>query len=85
TYKVGIIAQELQKIAPYMITKHRAKLHPDDKNETELLDYQGHALPFILVNAIQEQQSIIQELKQENKAIKQSLCNLGETQWCQNK
>ncbi len=66
--KVGIIAQKLQPVAPYMIGTYISKLNEDDEEETELLNYQGHALAFITVNAIQE-------LKTELDAISSQLLN----------
>ena len=51
---IGYLAQAIQAIAPYMVTSRKGKLTPDDTQETDLLDYNGHALVFILVNAIQE-------------------------------
>jgi len=59
---IGFIAQnEIDKV-PYMFDKFMHKLNKDDKEEIELLNYNGHALPFILVNAIKEQQQIINNL-----------------------
>lgn len=71
--KVGIIAQELQPVAPYMIGTYEAKLHPGDKNDTELLNYNGNALSFVTVNAIKEQQNQIDQLKAENQQLKQKI------------
>ena len=48
---IGIIAQDLWDIAPYMVDRHKGKI---DGNLEELFGYQGHALPFILLNAIKE-------------------------------
>jgi hypothetical protein len=49
---VGIIAQEMQKIAPYTIGRFT---HQDSTGQqTEYLDYDAGALTYILVNAIRE-------------------------------
>jgi hypothetical protein len=40
----------------------KAKLNPDDEEETELFDWNGHALTFALVNAVKE-------LKAQNDAL----------------
>ncbi len=87
--KIGIIAQELQQVAPYMIGTFNTKLNLDDKEDTELLSYDGHAMTFILINAIKElyhkyldQQTEIDNLKSENTLIKQTLCSMNQTQWC---
>lgn len=49
---VGIIAQEMQEVAPYMVRK----LNPE---KNDYLGFEGTALTFMLVNAVQEQQDII--------------------------
>ena len=54
---VGIIAQDLQKVAPYMIEQ----LTMEAGNDETFLSYDGSALVYLLVNAIQEQQVIIDE------------------------
>ena len=67
---VGIIAQEMQKVAPYMI-------NTVEIDKKEYLEYDGSAMDFILINAIKEQQQIIEEqnralakLKQDNDYLK---------------
>lgn len=49
---VGIIAQEMQEIAPYMVRK----MNPE---KNDYLGFDGTPLTFMLVNAVQEQQEII--------------------------
>lgn len=51
---IGVIAQAVQAIAPYMVRKRRGRLHVTDSEETELLDYDGHAMTFVLINAMKE-------------------------------
>ena len=53
---IGIIAQELQTVAPYMVGSFTGELNGAS---TELLNYDGHALPFILTNAVQEIATVI--------------------------
>ncbi len=60
---VGIIAQEVQEYAPYMIESTSKKLEVSDTQETDLLMYDGSALTYILVNAVKEQQQIIEALQ----------------------
>jgi len=71
---VGVIAQEMQKIAPYMIGTFTYQDTTGKK--TEYLDYDANALTYILVNAVQEikkeKDAQIEQLKQEKDAqIKQ--------------
>ena len=75
---VGTIAQELEKIAPYMITKWTYKKTDDDQG-VEYLGVDYGAMDFVLVNAIQElnnqviQNSTAEEVANntQNNAIEQ--------------
>jgi trimeric autotransporter adhesin len=61
---VGIIAQEMQKIAPYTVGTFT---YQDTTGKTtQYLDYDANALTYILVNSVKE-------LKQENTALQQQL------------
>ncbi len=69
---VGTLAQEFQKIAPYMVKPWQ--YNDDEKGISESylgIDY--GPLTFVIVNAIQEQQEII--VNQNNKITKQQEAN----------
>jgi hypothetical protein len=70
--QIGIIAQEMEQIAPYMVTKIKADGFDD------LRQYNNQALPYMLVNAIQEQQKQIEALKAENQKLKTNEVELKE-------
>jgi hypothetical protein len=59
---VGIVAQDIQDVVPETVSSHRGKLNEDDKEETDILDFNPHALIFILVNAVKELESQIDSL-----------------------
>jgi uncharacterized coiled-coil protein SlyX len=59
---IGVIAQDIQNIAPYTVSTFRAKLNPSDPHETDLLSFDSSALTFVLINAIKEQQGQISAL-----------------------
>jgi len=68
---VGIIAQEMQKIAPYTIGTF---MHQDSLgNKTEYLDYDANAVTYILINSVKEQQQVIEqkdaELREMNAQV----------------
>jgi len=79
-YNVGIIAQEMEKVAPYMIGKFQYTEAPKTidlgsaaesrTKAEEYLTYNDSALPYILANAIKEQQKQIEELKNEIAQLK---------------
>jgi hypothetical protein len=60
---VGIIAQEIIDILPDSVSSIKAKLNEDDKDEIDILNFNGHELTYVLINAIKEQQAQIEELK----------------------
>ncbi|WP_276374149.1 tail fiber domain-containing protein [Chryseolinea sp. H1M3-3] len=70
---VGIIAQEMQAIAPYTIGTFK-----DDETNTEYLNYDANAVTYILINAVQEQQAVIDLLKTQLEEQNQRLLRLEE-------
>jgi len=76
---VGVIAQDIKQIAPYTISTFRTKLNPEDKEESDVLQFDGSALIYMAINAIQELDEKIEELNQlknENQVISQRLNEL---------
>jgi hypothetical protein len=51
---IGVIAQDIEKVAPYTIAKRMGKLHPEDAEETELYSVDPSALTYVTINAIKE-------------------------------
>ncbi len=64
---VGIIAQDIQQIAPYMVGAFEYK---EGETKKDYLSFDPSALDFILINAIKEQQALIDELKQEIQSLR---------------
>lgn len=52
--RIGISGNEMEKIAPYTISKRQMKLNPKDKKETDVLVYNGGPLIYLAINAIKE-------------------------------
>lgn len=72
---VGIIAQEMQKVAPYTIGTFT---HQDSLgNKTEYLDYDANAVTYILINSVKEQQRVIEEKDSELKAVNAQVAELA--------
>lgn len=55
---VGIIAQELEQVAPYMVNTS-GKVYPD--GSTGYLTVDNSAMVYMLINAVKEQQAIIEK------------------------
>ena len=60
---IGVVAQDLQKIAPYMVGEFR-------KNGVEYLDVNTSAMTYMMINAIKEQQKMIDDLRKEIEVLK---------------
>jgi hypothetical protein len=73
---VGVIAQDMQKVAPYMVETVSKKMHPEDKENTELLMYDPSALDYITINAIQTQQKQIETQQAEIEMLKAQIAAL---------
>ncbi|NIJ52022.1 tail fiber domain-containing protein [Dyadobacter arcticus] len=56
---VGVIAQDMQKIAPYTVGS--AVYQDSLGNKTEYLDYDANAVTYLLINSVKEQQVIIEQ------------------------
>jgi hypothetical protein len=65
---IGFVAQEAEPVAPYLVQTGVGVIGGAEVSDFKY--YQGHALPFIIVNAIKEQQKQIEGLKAENSALK---------------
>jgi hypothetical protein len=71
---IGFIAQDVEKIAPYMVHISTNKIGSTNFQDTRLFD--ESALSKILVNAIQQQQQQITELNSEMKQLNESYKDL---------
>lgn len=69
--QVGVIAQELEKIFPEMVTTRKAKLHPTDATQTDIKVVDPSAFTFVLINAVKEQQALIERQERRIASIEQ--------------
>ncbi|MGB8192284.1 MAG: tail fiber domain-containing protein [Chitinophagaceae bacterium] len=61
--EVGIIGQEMQKIFPYMISRHPISDITEPSATDDILTYNSSALTYVMVNAIQELATRVKELE----------------------
>lgn len=66
---VSIIAQDAQIPFPECVGTYLGKLNPEDEEETEIYNWNGHALAFALINAVKE-------LKAKNEALEARIAAL---------
>ncbi len=65
---IGVVAQELEKVAPYLVEKFDYTNHDDEGNIIESEEYlriNDSEIKYLLINAIKEQQEIIDGLVEE--------------------
>lgn len=61
TRHMGLVAQEIEKVTPYMVQRGKGKLGDEEVNDFRR--YDGHAMDFILVNAVKELSARNRELE----------------------
>jgi hypothetical protein len=66
---VSIIAQALQPIFPECVGSYRGKLEETDQEETDILNYNGHAITFALINAVKELNAKVEALEAKVQAL----------------
>ncbi len=85
---VGTIAQELQKIAPYMVNEwtytegsldENAPVTNEPRATTKYLGVDYGAMDFVIINSVQEQQAIIESQKAEIDALKVQMTQMQKT------
>jgi hypothetical protein len=60
---VSILAQDLQPIFPECVGSYRGKLEEEDEDEIDILNYNGHAITFALINAVKELNAKVEALE----------------------
>lgn len=78
---VGILAQDMQKVAPYTVEEKEVTYEEGEERTIELdkvLTYDGTAVRYMLVNAVKEQQAQIEEKDAQINEIMQKLEALTE-------
>lgn len=68
---VGVIAQDLQTVAPYMV-----KPMQDEEGDSEYLAVDLHALDFAVVNALQELDRNLSALQAQNEQLMEKVTQL---------
>jgi Chaperone of endosialidase len=67
TEYVGIVAQELERALPFMVTSQKKKMRPGDKELTDIKRVDPSAFTYLLINAVKQ-------LSAENKQMKKLVC-----------
>lgn len=67
---VGVIAQDIQDVVPEAVASHKGKINEDDKDETDILDFNSHSLTYILINAVKELSAQVDSLNKQIADLK---------------
>jgi hypothetical protein len=60
---LGVVADEVMTILPNTVETYNAKLNADDEEDTEIKKFDATEITWLLVKTVQEQQTIINDLK----------------------
>jgi hypothetical protein len=66
---VGVIAQELEKVFPSMVSTQKRKLNEGDTKDADVKVVDANALTYMLINAVKEQQEIIETQERRISAL----------------
>lgn len=72
---IGLLAQDLQKVAPEMVFSKLVKLNPADEKEIELLNYDFHNVLFMFINAFKELNARVEKLEKSKRNEKRKTGN----------
>src|SRR5690348_9226539 len=68
---VGVIAQDVEKVLPSMVSSRQAKLHPTDDETTGIKQVDPRNFTYLLINAVKEQQKVIAKQEARIEALEQ--------------
>jgi hypothetical protein len=63
--QISVLAQEIMTVFPECVGTFRGRLAASDTEDTELYNYDGHAITFALINAVRELKAEIDLLKSQ--------------------
>lgn len=66
---VSVIAQEVQGVFPECVGVYKGRLNSTDSEETDIYNYNGHAITFALINAVKELNDKITALQTQLSAL----------------
>jgi hypothetical protein len=71
---VGVVAQDLEKVAPFMISSQKKKLRETDSELTDIKQVDPNAFTFMLINAVKDLSGSVKGLKAQNAQMKRIIC-----------
>lgn len=77
---VGLIAQDIKDILPESISVYKTKLNPEDTEDTELYNFNSHALTYVMINCIKQLSSEVNTLKAKIDMLSAEVADLKNNQ-----
>lgn len=74
--QLGLIAQEVEEVAPELVVKKMVKLYPDDQTLTEIKGVNYGALTYVLINSVKELHSMLKEIFTSNEEMARELASV---------
>src|SRR5262249_46684107 len=71
---IGVIAQELKEVAPFMVSSTDLKLHKSDTETTDVHHVDPNAFTYMLINAVKTLAAENRSLAEETGAMRRVLC-----------
>jgi hypothetical protein len=68
--QLGVIAQDLEKVAPELVKKQLVHFKKDDQKKTEIKAVDYGAFTYVLINSVKELNRELASLKKENAELK---------------
>ncbi len=78
---VGVVAQDLEKVLPSMVSSRKAKLYPRDAGETDIKQVDPSNFTYLLIRAVQEQQRIIERQEARLTDLEQGKPPMTSSMW----
>jgi hypothetical protein len=70
---VGVVAQDLQRILPSMVTERKTKLHKDDAATTAIRQVDPSAFTYLLINSVKDLSSQVKELRAQERSMEEQI------------
>lgn len=74
--QLGVIAQEIEKVAPALVVKKKVILNAHDKFNTEIKAVDYGAFTYVIINSLKEMYGMVQELFDSNEEVNREIAGI---------
>lgn len=76
--QLGVIAQEIEKVAPSLVVKKKVKLNPKDNFDTEIKAVDYGAFTYVIINSVKEIYGMVHKLLNNKEEVAREIASLKE-------